>query len=196
MPPPDTADDPKMDRGAPGPYLAGMTAHPLVLDDLSCPAPRTPLGTTWELVSDRVMGGVSDGTLTRTTLAGRMALRLSGSVSLENNGGFLQMALDLRPDGSALDARAFTGVELDVFGNDQSYNLHLRTADVIRPWQSYRLAFTAPAQWSTLRLPFSDVTPHRVDAPFDPATLRRIGIVAIGRAFRADIAIARIALYP
>lgn len=182
-----------MDRAAPPPYLAAMT---LILEDLSCPAPLTPLGTRWELVSDRVMGGVSDGTLTRTVLDGHTALRLSGAVSLENNGGFLQMALDLRPDGGPLDARAFTGLELRVFGNDQSYNLHLRTADVIRPWQSYRLAFTAPARWTTLRLPFSDITPHRVDAPFDPATLRRIGIVAIGRAFTADIAIARIALYP
>jgi len=184
-----------MDSRPPTPYLAAMTAQTLILDDLSCPAPHTPLGTAWELVSDRVMGGVSDGTLARATVAGRMALRLSGTVSLDNNGGFLQMALDLRPDGAALDARAFTGLQLDVFGNDQSYNLHLRTADVTRPWQSYRHAFTAAPRWTTLHLPFSDVTPHRVDAPFDPATLRRIGIVAIGRAFQADIAISRIALY-
>jgi hypothetical protein len=154
------------------------------------------LGTEWELVSHRVMGGVSDGSLTRTTLAGRQALHLTGRVSLENNGGFLQMALDLRPDGSALDARAFRGIALEVFANGEGYNLHLRTAAVTRPWQSYRLGFTAPAHWTTLHLPFTDITPHRVEAPFDPATLRRIGIVAIGRAFRADIAIARIALYP
>lgn len=186
----------RMDRAPPAPYLAAMTLAPLLIDDLSCPAPRTPLGTAWELVSDRVMGGVSDGTLARTTLAGRAALHLTGTVSLDNNGGFLQMALDLRPDGAPLDARAFSGLELDVLGNDQSYNLHLRTADVTRPWQSYRHAFTAPQHWATLRLPFSGVTAHRVDAPFDPATLRRIGIVAIGRAFRADIAIGRIALYP
>jgi hypothetical protein len=37
--------------------------------------------------------------------------------------------------------------------------------------------------------------PHRVDAPLDLASLRRIGVVAIGRAFFADLCLAEIAFY-
>jgi hypothetical protein len=166
----------------------------LIVDDRSRGDLRTPAGTTWELIRDGVMGGVSTGTLTAETVAGRPALRLAGEVRLENNGGFVQMALDLAPGGRALDARGFAAIELDVFGNDERYNLHLRTADVVRPWQSYRASFTAPPRWTTVQLAFADFTPHRVDAALDLATLRRIGIVAIGRAFTADLAVGGVRL--
>jgi len=160
-----------------------------VIDDLSRPPPLTPAGTAWELVRDGVMGGLSDGTMRREIVAGRPALRLEGEVRLDNNGGFLQLALDLAPDGRPVDARGWDGLALEVVGNGESYNLHLRTADVRRPWQSYRASFRAPVAWTTVTLPFVDFTPHRLDAPLDLGTLRRLGIVAIGRAFTADIAI-------
>jgi hypothetical protein len=75
------------------------------------------------------------------------------------------------------------------------YDLRLRTDQLTRPWQSFRAAFTAPARWTTIRIPFSDVLPHRTEAQFDPARLRRAGILAIGRVFDADIAISGIRLY-
>jgi len=65
----------------------------LIIDDATGATSR--LGTAWRLVGDTVMGGVSRGTLTQENVAGRPAWRMRGSVSLENNGGFLQMALDL-----------------------------------------------------------------------------------------------------
>ena len=166
-----------------------------IIDDFSQPGPRTRCGTAWELVSDQVMGGVSDGRLTHEPVAGRPAHHLTGTVSLDNNGGFLQMALDLHPDGNAVDASGFAGLELDLRGNGQSYNIHLRTDDVTRPWQSYRQTVIASPDWTTHRLPFADFTAHRLEAPFDPATLRRIGIVAIGRAFHADIALGGLRFY-
>jgi hypothetical protein len=166
----------------------------LIIDDLSRAHPRAATGTDWEFVSDRVMGGMSGGGLARTTVAGREALRLTGDVRLENNGGFVQAALDLAPGGAAIDARSFAGVALDVFGQDEPYNLHLRTADVTRPWQSYRATFTPPARWTRTFLPFAMFLPHRVTAPLDLSSLRRIGLVAIGRAFRADLSVAWIGL--
>lgn len=70
-----------------------------LIDDLSDPASLSALGTGWQLVTDQVMGGVSRGTLTRETVAGRPALVMRGDVRLENDGGFIQMALDLaRPE--------------------------------------------------------------------------------------------------
>jgi len=166
-----------------------MAAPPEFIDALDQPHPTATIGTGWELVSDRVMGGVSSGSLSREPVGGRNALRLTGNVSLDNNGGFVQAALDLAPDGKTIDAGSWTGIELDVFGNGERYNLHLRTADVVRPWQSYRAEFKAEPSWQTIRLPFSTFEAHRIEKPLDMGNLRRIGIVGIGRAFRADIAI-------
>jgi hypothetical protein len=140
------------------------------------------------------MGGVSDGKLSREALDGRMALRLTGHVSTENNGGFLQMARDLGA-GRGMDASGYTGLELDVLGNGEAYNIHLRTKDVTRPWQSYRHSFTAPDRWTTVTLPFADFDSHRIASALDLKSLRRIGIVAIGKAFNADIAISGLSLY-
>ena len=61
---------------------------------------------------------------------------MRGDVSLENNGGFVQISLDLAPDGHAVDASAWSGIEFDVFGNGEDYGVHLRTADLSQPWQS------------------------------------------------------------
>jgi hypothetical protein len=165
-----------------------MTDRHLMLDDFS------ETRGDWEMVSDQVMGGVSDGRLSHEDVQGRYALRLTGHVSTENNGGFLQMARDLGA-GRGMDASGYTGLELDVLGNGEVYNIHLRTADVTRPWQSYRASFTAPQSWTTVQLPFADFTPHRLTSPLDLKSLRRLGIVAIGKAFYAEIAVARLCLY-
>ncbi len=166
-----------------------------VIDDLHAPHPRAANGADWRLIEDRVMGGVSRGTMERATLCGRPALRLRGDVRLDNDGGFVQMALDLAPDGRPVDARGWRGIALDAIGNGASYNLHLRTADTERPWQSWRCSFTPGAEWRSFRLPFDEFVAHRIAAPLDTARLRRIGIVAIGRAFAADIAVAGLCFF-
>lgn len=166
-----------------------------VIDDFSEAAPRASNGAVWEFIADGVMGGLSSGTMARETVAGRNALRLRGTVSLANNGGFIQIALDLAPGGSVVDASGFAGVEIDAIGNGESYNVHLRTVDVTRPWQSYRRSFVAGPTWATHRLPFADFAPHRIDVPLTLTKLRRIGILAIGRSFDADIAIGGVRFY-
>ena len=172
-----------------------MTDAPEIIDNLRFDPPLAVTGNGWVLISDRVMGGVSDGRMTREIVAGRDAIRMQGGVSLENNGGFLQVALDLGDAGAEVDARRWNGIQLDVLGNNQVYNLHLRTSDIRRPWESYRQSFHAPARWTTLFLPFGDFAPHRTERPLNVARLRRIGIVAIGREFEADISIADIRFY-
>lgn len=144
----------------------------------------------WEFVADTVMGGVSEGRIAREDIDGRAATRLTGDVSLENNGGFVQMAADLKTDGSN-----WLGLEMEVLGNGETYELRLKTDQLTRPWQSYRAPFEAVSQWNTLRFPFADLEAYRTDAPFDPSALRRIGILAVGRAFSADIAVAGVRLF-
>lgn len=148
------------------------------------------LSPTWEYVADTVMGGVSQGALKTETVDGRDAARLMGTVSLDNNGGFLQMAFDV-----AADVSAWTGLEIDVIGNDEIYDLRVRTDQLTRPWQSFRTSFTAHREWTAVRIPFMDLTPHRTDAAFDPRRVRRIGVLAIGRVFDADVAVSGVRLY-
>ena len=172
-----------------------MSNRDLIIDDLDGQDLLSRLGTRWRGVSDRVMGGVSQATVVVEQHAGRRCLRLSGEVSLENNGGFVQMALDLDPHGGFLDASGFSGIRLAVHGNAERYSVHLRSADALRPWQSYRAEFEALAEWREVRLPFSGFAPYRLQAPLDLTRLRRVGVVAIGRAFTADLGVAEIALY-
>ncbi len=80
-------------------------------------------------------------------------------------------------------------------GNDQTYNVHLKTAATVLPWQSYRAPFSATTSWRWAWLPFTEFTPHRLAAPLDRSDLRKLGIVAIGRAFLAEVWVAWIGLY-
>lgn len=149
----------------------------------------------WECVTDTVMGGVSTGRIETVVIDGRSATRLTGKVSLEKNGGFVQMAFDVAGHGAALDATAFSGIAFEVYGRNEAYDLRLRTDELEKPWHSYRTDFMTKPEWQILRIPFTDITPHRTDIPFDPSLLRRIGILAIGREFEADIAVRAVRLY-
>jgi hypothetical protein len=144
----------------------------------------------WELVTDRVMGGVSNGQIEHAVIDGRTATRMTGRVSLDNNGGFIQIAADLPPPPSGAK-----GVALELIGNAETYNIHLRTSDLTRPWQSFRQALTAPAEWTLCHFDFGDFEAHRTDEPLRPGNIRRIGIVAIGRVFNADAAVSTVSYY-
>lgn len=166
----------------------------MIIDDRGSNTLAATNGVSWRVISDTVMGGVSSGSLVPTVIEGRNCLRMTGEVSLENNGGFVQASLDLGAAG-LLDAGEYAGIEIDVFGNGEAYNLHLRTDDTRIVWQSYRASFLAQPNWQTLRLPFASFQPHRIDLPLDTRKLRRLGVVAIGREMKADISIARLLLY-
>lgn len=149
----------------------------------------------WEFVADGVMGGVSRGTLRRETFKGRAATVLRGDVSLDNNGGFIQMAFDLKDDGSGFDASAWDGIALELCGNGETYDIRLRTDQLSRPWQSFRAGIATTGEWQTVRIPFTEFEQNKTDADFDPRGLRRIGLLAIGREFHAELAVAGLRFY-
>ena len=167
----------------------------LLIDDFARDDLISTLGTPWRGFSDQVMGGVSQETIALTEINGRCCIRLTGDVRLENNGGFIQMALDLAPEGQTLNASDYRGVFLVARGNGETYGVHLRTPECVRPWQSYRTSFVAGPEWQKIRLPFDGFEPYRLTAPLNVRHLRRLGLVAIGRAFHADLAVGSVALY-
>jgi hypothetical protein len=167
----------------------------MIIDDFFRTDLVSATGTRWRAVTDKVMGGVSNASLEYRVVEGRSHLHMAGDVRLENNGGFVQAALDLALNGGTLDASEFIGVKLVVRSNGEQYAIHLRTPDNVHPWQSYRAQFIVAGDWTTIDLPFVAFVPHRLETPLDITRLRRIGLVAIGRAFRADLAIADLRFY-
>ncbi len=166
----------------------------LIIDDRSSADYSIDTGSSWRLVTDHVMGGVSTGRLTIDEIDARSCLRLQGEVSTENNGGFVQMALDLTNE-RIRNADSYDGLVIDVYGNNESYNLHLRQDGLLLPWQAFRATFTALPRWQTIHLPFDTFTPHATRSDLKPDRLKRIGLVAIGREFEADLCLGRIGYY-
>ena len=167
----------------------------MLIDDFSDKALVSKLTTRWRAVSDQVMGGLSEPSISHAIIDGHPCMRMIGNVRLENGGGFIQASLDLAPSGQTFDASHFSGVRLMVRGNEEQYSVHLRTSANVRPWQSYRTHFTAARKWQTIQLPFKNFFPHRLDTPLATARLRRAGLVAIGRPFQSDLAVSELAFY-
>ena len=162
-----------------------------VLSDFTTEEPFVRAGTSWRGFTDRVMGGVSNADFGASVVEGRRCARMVGNVTRDSGGGFIQMAMYLK-NFSAAD---YKGIELLVFGNDEDYNVHIRTADCGWHDESYRATFRAESRWQTIRVPWADLAPNRVRAPLDTSRLQRIGLLGWMRDFDADLALGSISLY-
>ena len=174
---------------------APVTEQRLILSSFEDGGESLAPNAGWRGFSDRVMGGVSDATFGRATVAGKSCVRLTGRVTRDSGGGFIQMALDLATRDRDFDASAYSGVEFLVHGNDEDYNCHVRTADCGWYDQSYRATFRAAPRWQTIRLPWTGFTPNDLAVPLNPAKIQRIALLGWMREFTADIALAEVALY-
>ena len=167
----------------------------LVLTDFQHPEPIMIDDCAWRGFSDRVMGGVSNGNVEADVVDGRRCLRMTGRVTRESGGGFIQMAMYLGGRDGAFDASAYQGLEFLVHGNDEDYNIHIRTADVRWHSQSYRATVFAKPDWQTIRLPWSAFEPNQIDTPLDTTRILRVGMLGWMREFEADLSVAEVALY-
>ncbi len=146
---------------------------------------------SWAYIADTVMGGVSEG------YAGYVeegaSIRLSGKVSTKNNGGFIQVRTSIAP----VSLKGKKGIRIQVKGNNEIYNIHLRNGSSRLPWQYYAAEFLAPDNWVTIELPFSNFrkSSTSMKTKLDPTSLKSLGVVAYGRDYTADIHIKKIELY-
>ena len=171
---------------------ASASPDALVIDDFSS-APNATIGGRWSYTSDRVMGGVSNGGGAYETVDDRISIRLYGDVSTAQNGGFIQVSL--RIDGRRINAKDYAGIEIDVLGNGEDYNVHVTTTRSFPPWRFYKHTFATTETWTRIRLPWSDFTSETFRQPLDPSTINRLNLTAYARDFEADLAVSRIALY-
>ena len=171
-----------------------MADSKLLLDDFSSTDGRAALGTQWQGFTDRVMGGRSDLSAGYVDTDHGMALRMTGSVRLENNGGFIQLRLPLDAQGQAVDISNYKAVQMTVRGQPGAYYLHLRTEDNRRPWHYYSARFEVTPEWQTVRLPFSAFQAQGERSSLDLSRARSIAVVGYGERFEAEIEVAEIAL--
>ncbi len=166
-----------------------------LIDDFSLEKGISAIGTQWRQFTDQVMGGESTASYSFEVIDGKRSIHLQGNVSLENRGGFVQVALPLRQNGRPFDASPFTGIRLWVKGNGEDYYVHLRTSKTWLPWQYYEAPFFADNQWQKVEIPFEKFTPQSLKGALNPKKLKRLGVVGAKKAFKADIAVSRIEFY-
>ena len=109
----------------------------------------------WQIVNDSVMGGISRSTL---QLHEEGFALFSGTVSLENNGGFASVRTQAR---APADLSNFEGLSVRVLGDGKTYCLRIKTVKNGRITRySYEARFdTSPGEWQTHKLPYSEFKP-------------------------------------
>lgn len=130
----------------------------------------------WVAVNDGVMGGLSRG---GPTIADG-TLTFSGTLSLENNGGFSSV----RTLGRQYSLRGVTAMILRVKGDGRTYQLRLATDARFRySAVSYGAEFpTTAGQWTEVRIPLDTLSPtyrgQRLDGPpLDRARVEEIALL-------------------
>ena len=146
----------------------------------------------WSLISDQVMGGVSSAIQHQEQRDNSSCTCLVGRTSLDNNGGFVQIKLDIEPSELSAD---YKGLFIELTGNAHDYNLHVKTAQLTRPWQSFRYTLSVGPQWTRFVVPFEQLLAHRTEAELQPAEIKSVAVVAIGQEFDVDVCVRRFGFF-
>ena len=129
----------------------------------------------WYTVDDNVMGGVSSSTVFVTD---ENALAFSGTMSLDNNGGFSSVRSSWEP----MDLSGTDGILLRVLGDGKTYRLRIRSVEVGSEISYNALFATEAGSWTIVFVPYADMVPtYRgfvmdVD-PLNPATIGSFGLM-------------------
>ena len=134
----------------------------------------------WNYVADTVMGGISTGGVEFKDIEGKTIALLTGNVTTENNGGFIQIRRDLR----SINLEDINLIKLTAKGNNQKYFVFLRTTGTKLPWQYYQSEFTVNESFNEFKK-----SGMLMSNKVNPKKITSIGIVAFGRDHYANISI-------
>ena len=146
----------------------------------------------WEFVSDKVMGGVSEGKFEILRKKKKIFLRLSGVVSTENNGGFIQVRSNID-----IGRVNFKGIRIRAKGLPSEYFVHIRTSFLLLPWQYYSGKFVVSEVWEDHEILFQNFEKSNFYQPslFSSSDIKSIGFVAFGKNFEAQLDILKAELF-
>ena len=146
----------------------------------------------WQFFTDQVMGGVSEGYASIVSENNEQYVRLEGSVSTANNGGFIQIRADI-----SSGKKEANGIIIKAKGNGEEYYIHLRTGGTVLPWQYYQVSFPTSKNWSEIRLPFESFerSSSWISKKITGDKIKTIGIVAYGKDHNAKLDVSYISFY-
>lgn len=114
----------------------------------------------WRIVNDVVMGGQSSGNF-RLNADGYGVF--SGTVSLENNGGFSSV----RYQFDKLEVAKYTKVRIKLKGDGKAYQFRVKTSS--GDYYSYITSFSTSGEWQEVEVAFKDLYPsfrgRKLDQP-------------------------------
>ena len=147
----------------------------------------------WEFIADTVMGGVSEGSVSFQKEKNIFYARMTGNVSLENNGGFIQFRRKVENKLS----NNLQGINVKVRGNDLEYYIHIRTKGTILPWQYYQAPFKVKKEWNEIAIKFLDFKRSGImlSKKFKPKNITSLAIVAYGKNHKVNLEVDTISLY-
>ena len=147
----------------------------------------------WRFFTDMVMGGLSTGNIAFHSEPNQRFARLTGLVSTANNGGFIQMQMQMKKPLSA----GGQGVRLIARGNDKRYFIHLRSVRTRLPMAFYRASFDAVPDWQEIRLGFHAFSASipALPARIVPEDIAAMAVVAYGQDYEGDISVSEIGFY-
>ena len=168
-------------------------AKRMILDKLENPG-QTVQAQRWAFFTDGVMGGLSEGNAKISSIDGVPCYKMTGNVTTENNGGFIQIRTIIDP---LIKTKDYTGIYLKIFGNNKNYSLHIRTPFTLAPWQYYSHKFKAENKWLEIKAPFANFKKSNIYQPRELQNqyLKSIGLVAGFDNFFADVCLAEIGFY-
>ena len=146
----------------------------------------------WLVISDQVMGGVSSAELRQEKRDNSHCSCLSGRTSLDNNGGFVQMKFDIQ---SSLLRTDYQGIFIELYGSAHEYNLHIKTTQLTRPWQSFRSSLAVEPRWTRFIVPYEQLQAHPTDAELEPTKITSIAVGAIGQEVDVDVCVRRLGFF-
>ena len=150
----------------------------------------------WKYISDRTMGGISDGEAVLEQDGEMFFARLTGNVSTQNNGGFIQLRSTFSFANFQTDRKKIKGVRLNVRGNGETYYIFIRTDETNSYGDFYLASFKANSNWEMKDLPFNKFKHRYLDnSILEGKNIRTFGIVAYGRDFISDVSVSKIIFY-
>ena len=144
----------------------------------------------WDFITDQVMGGVSYGKVEYQKINNQTTAIITGKVSLENNGGFIQIRRNL----NKIDLSGSKKVKIISKGNNEKYYIHLRTSMTILPWQYYQSSFMAGDKFGISFLPIEGFkrSSFLLPSKINPKNIKSIGIVAYGKNYDVNLLVKEI----
>ncbi len=149
----------------------------------------------WSYVSDRTMGGISNGQAFLDEDEYNIFARLIGNVSTENNGGFIQLRSTLSFANLNALEKEIRGVRLNTKGNGETYHIFIRTSKTKSYSDFYYATFIANEEWKIIDLPFNEFKHRFSNSVLDGNDIQTFGIVAYGRDFYSDVSVSEIIFY-